>query len=135
MTRKVIISFDIAWDKLVEAKQTLFPVWGDGEERKPRKGKPMNSYTLRATKSVNMHPFPFLSIKNDDGTPYKEEEIVAVTVVSAEDKLPPPPGKIRKLINFIAHVYKDHVPVVEYLLYVNQSQDINYFKLDRIKRK
>lgn len=92
LSRKVIISFDIAWDKLVEAKQTLFPVWGEGEDRKPKKGKPMMAYTLRATKGVNMHPCPILTIKNDDGTAYRDEEVVAVTVVSAEDKLPSPPG-------------------------------------------
>jgi hypothetical protein len=60
---KVFITLGVAWERtgtssfvrsvshqiLVASKQTLFPVWGDKEDRRPRKGIPDEGpdYTLR----------------------------------------------------------------------------------------
>src|SRR5689334_3516731 len=48
---KVLCTLSVAWDKTLQSKQTLFPVWGDKEDRKPRKGapEPDQECTLRAT--------------------------------------------------------------------------------------
>jgi hypothetical protein len=91
---KVLCTLSVAWERTITNKQTLFPVWGDREDRKPRKGVPSENvdYTLRATKGVNMHPFPVLELTNEDGTKYDEEEEIKLSLVGIHDKLPPSPG-------------------------------------------
>lgn len=91
-----VASVGVAWERTLPSKQTLFPVWGDKEERKPRAGIPppevqSSVYTLRATKGVNMHPFPTIQITKMDGTPYTQEEEVRLSLVGT-DKLFPPQG-------------------------------------------
>jgi hypothetical protein len=94
---KVLATLGVAWDRIIPAKQTLFPVWGDKEDKKPRKGIPEESNnsdnTLRATKGVNMHPFPMIQLTNEDGSRYTEEEEVKLSLVSANDKMPPVVGR------------------------------------------
>jgi hypothetical protein len=63
---KIIITLGVDWGSTVVPKQTLFPVWGDNVDRRPRKGSPPHEllnvsdttefpFSLRATKGVNMY--------------------------------------------------------------------------------
>ncbi len=107
---KIDITFDVAWDKLVSGKQTLFSVYSLGkEERKPCRGipdmtailkqtnngskqsskDPLESqyyYTLRSTKGVNMHPYLTIRITKADGSKYLDEEDVQLSLVPSNDK-------------------------------------------------
>ena len=93
---------------IVASKQTLFPVWGEREDRKPRKGVPEddNEYTLRATKGVNMHPFPKILITKEDGSNHMDEEEVKLTLVSATDKMVPHAGKYRLKLYKLCFVFQ-----------------------------
>ena len=93
---KILASLGVAWEGTCIAKQTLFAVWGDQEERRARKGVPAASvrdYTLRATKGVNMHPCPQLRLVHaESGQPYTAEEQLSLSLVAERDRLPPPAG-------------------------------------------
>jgi len=91
---KFVATVGVAWERTLPSKQTLFPVWGDKEDRKPRAGIPppeiqSSGYTLRATKGVNMHPFPSIQIAKVDGTPYTAEEEVRISLVGVDKQAPP----------------------------------------------
>eukprot|EP01116_Phalansterium_solitarium_P002000 TRINITY_DN1185_c0_g1_i2.p1 TRINITY_DN1185_c0_g1~~TRINITY_DN1185_c0_g1_i2.p1 ORF type:complete len:323 (+),score=47.62 TRINITY_DN1185_c0_g1_i2:119-1087(+) len=94
LASKFNVAFGVAWDRSVTAKsQTLFPVWGDKDNQRATKGVPeVADYTLRATKGVNMHPYPFVRWTDEDGSKYAEEEEIKLSIVSASTKLPPPVG-------------------------------------------
>jgi len=79
------LHFDFCWEETVRSKQTVFPVYNYFfEPPSPQKGPPPEgvNYTLRATKKVNMHPYPTLSITlKRDGNPWLRPEIVKVSTV------------------------------------------------------
>lgn len=60
----------------------------------PFKGIPLEGrkYSIRATKNVNMHPYPILTILKSDGTLYDFEEEVRLSLVDADTLEVPPPG-------------------------------------------
>jgi len=97
---KVRLTFGIAWDRTFQNtknKQTVFPVYPDEnknpDEYIPHQGKPSEDYerlyTLRATKAVNLFPYPYIQITNIDGTAYNDEETVKISIISNDSDIPP----------------------------------------------
>ena len=92
----LVVSFGIAWERFSSEKQTIFPVWSDSnKEPQPHLGLPPQEkkYTLRATKNINMHPFPKLHIAFSDGSNYSFEEELRLSIVSSINKGLPPFGR------------------------------------------
>jgi hypothetical protein len=92
---KISAVLTVSWERLILGKQTLFPVLGEKEDKKAKKGAPSTDseelYTLRATKGVNMHPYLTI-ILTSDGQKYVDEEEIRLSLVSTADKLPPEIG-------------------------------------------
>lgn len=88
----IIATFGIAWHRCQDTlKQTLFPVW----DKLAHPGFPMEGvdYSLRATKGVNMFPFPVIRIMHSGvNLPYMVEEQIKVSIVAAHNKQRPEAG-------------------------------------------
>lgn len=91
---ELVISFEIAWNRMTSNKQTLFAAKiEEGKQPVPQRGIPKGEvHALRATKSVNMNPFPVLKISRMDGKPFLQEEEIKLSLVSSHNKLPPSQG-------------------------------------------
>lgn len=98
---KILVTLDLAWNRLASGKQTVFPVEGDKESKKPTKGLPTTkNYSLRVTKGVNFHPHPVIALQYENGAGYFEPELLKITIVSAVDKTIPTVGKFFLSLDF-----------------------------------
>jgi hypothetical protein len=82
------VLMDFTWESVESSRQTLFPVYSLlGEPLTAHKGAPPPavSYTLRATKRVNMYPYPRITIINSaaNGDRWEFPEDIRISLVEA----------------------------------------------------